>query len=204
MANGLVHDIHTLIAFGLPYSHVHRKKDEPARRFPGLRHRRFRHGWYQVFGRIWNFEEPFPSALKDRIERAQLLRSDVQAEELTVSIAHDYLDKHWDFDGQSKEERASSRKYSEGFYVGLLLNPEVLKNWAGVDVRTGRIHRVIEGLDIWEEEPTLKEEYRELCKRARRQLRFDKELRRVIEGLAGVPLSHLLANLALQQPWLDA
>jgi hypothetical protein len=181
MANGLVHDIHTLIAFGLTYRHVHSRKDELAQRFPGRRHRRFRHGWYQAFGRTWNFEEPFPALLKDRIERVQRLRGGGRAEEYMVSLAHDHLDKLWDFDGQSKEERASSRKYSERFYIWLLLNPKVLRDWAGVDVLAGRVHRVIDGLEVWEEEPTLTVEYRKLCERAYIQLRRDRKLRRVIE-----------------------
>ncbi len=186
MASGLVHDIHGLIVFGFPYGHVNRKKDAPARRAPGLRHRRFRHNYYCAFGKTWSFEDPFPDVVKQRIETVDRRAGCNQAEAYMVSISHDYLDKVWDFDGLSREDRVSTRKYWEGFYVWLLLNPQLLKDWAGVDVVAGRIHRLINGNDVWEEEPELRAEYKRLYNRARFLLRCDKQLRRVIEENGGL------------------
>lgn len=181
MANGLIHDIHALIAFGFPYSHVHRKKDAPARRAPGLRHRRFCHSYYCAFRKTWDLADPFPHVVKRRIERVSRMAGCTLAEEYMVSISHDHLDKVWDFDGLSREDRVFTRKYWEGLCVWLLLKPQLLNDWAGVDVLAGRIHRVIDGVDVWEEVPEVRAEYKRLHGQACFLLRFDKKLRRVIK-----------------------
>ena len=190
MAIGLVHDVQALIAFGFTYRHIHERKDAASRHAPGLRHRRVGHGWYRAFGRRWNFADPFPDAVKQRTQRIGDARGPVRAEEYMVSVSHDYLDKIWDFDDLSREERKYTRKYWEAFHIWLVLNPEVLKNWAGVDVPGGRIHRVVDGNEVWEEAPEVKSEYKRLYDRACFVLRLDGKLQCMLEKYGGLPLSN--------------
>jgi hypothetical protein len=58
-------------------------------------------------------------------------------------------DKIWDFDGLTTEQRTYTRKWWEGFHIWLLLRPDVLRDWAGVDVETGKIQRLIDGSEVW-------------------------------------------------------
>ena len=74
MASGFVHDVQSLIAFGRTYREIHGKKDAAAGRFPGLRHRAVRHGWYHVFGRRWDFDNPFPDFVTRCTQRIGELR----------------------------------------------------------------------------------------------------------------------------------
>lgn len=145
MAIGLVHEIQTLVAFGLPYGHIHRRKDAAARRLPGLPHRRICHGWYQRCGRLWTLDEPFPNVVRERTKRLADSNGPVRAEEYMVWVSHDFFDKIWDFDGCILEERTYRRKWWEGFFIWLLFRPDILRDWAGVDVLLGKIHRVIDG-----------------------------------------------------------
>lgn len=180
MAIGFVHDIQALIAFGYTYHEVNRKKDAAAARIPGLRHRRLRHGWYRAFGRRWDFAEPFPDAVKRRTQRIFDMTGPTRAEEYMVSVSHDYLDRIWDFDGLSREDRRFARKYWEAFHLYLVLNPKVLKDWAGVDVVAGRIHRLVDGQETWEDAPQVKPEYQRLRARAYFLLRLDRALRHML------------------------
>lgn len=68
------------------------------------------------------------------------------------------------------------------------LNPEVLKDWAGVDVVAGRIHRVVDGEEIWENAPELRPEYERLRALAYLLLRLDRELRHMLEQYGHVRL----------------
>ena len=56
MPENWVHQVLALIAFGLPYADVHRRKDAHSKRAPGLRHRRVRHRTYQGYGVRRTFE----------------------------------------------------------------------------------------------------------------------------------------------------
>ena len=152
MPNGWVHATIDLIAFGRPYFDLHREKDK-AHETLGPQHRLVNHEWYQAFEKFWTFPDPFPSWLKESI---QALENAEGAEEQMVSIAHEYLDRVWD--GLSLPER----KYWESFFIWLLFNPRILKNWAGVDVVNSRIHRVVEDRKIWEGCPDTKVEYERL------------------------------------------
>ncbi len=180
MASRLVHEVHSLIAFGLPYSHVHAKKDAYSQRKPGLRHRDLRHRRYQAFGKTWDLNDPFREADHLRSRRVLQWKGPRIAEEYMASMAHDLDDRTWDFDGKPRPERAAIRKYWESFCAWLILNQDVLRSWAGVDVVAGRIHRVIDGVDVWEEEPTLVVAYSALQNRVRFLIRCDMALREAL------------------------
>jgi len=180
MANGWFHAIVDLIAFGRPYLDVHQEKDKAARTL-GSRHRTVDHSWYWQFGTSWTFSDPFPSGLRKTItESASTVGPDF-AETQEVIFTHEYLDRVWD------DLPHPERKYWEGFMVWLLLNPALLKTWAGVDVREGTIHRVVDGQEIWEPCAELKELY----KRLRRYAKFvewkDPVLREMIEVFGQTP-----------------
>ena len=64
MADGWIHSIIDLIAYGRPYFYIHRFKNETSKKL-GWTHRIINHEWYQKFGKEWDFENPFPYFLKD-------------------------------------------------------------------------------------------------------------------------------------------
>jgi len=180
MASRLIHEVHSLIAFGLPYGHVHAKKDAFSRRRPGIRHREVGHRKYRAFGKTWNFSHPFPAGERHRIERVLRWKGPVLAEECMVSMSHDIDDKSWDRDGTPIAERTTIRKHWELFCVWLVLSPDVLRVWAGVDVAAGRIHRLIDGVEVWEDEPTLVAAYASLYNRAWFLIRCNRALREAL------------------------
>lgn len=155
MPNGWVHATIDLIAFGRPYFDLHQEKDK-AHETLGSEHRIVNHEWYQAFGKFWTFSDPFPSWLKESIQALQDAEGADRAEEQMVSTAHEYLDRVWD--GLSFPER----KYWESFFIWVLFNPRILKNWAGVDIVNGRIRRVVEDQEIWEACPDAKSGYERL------------------------------------------
>jgi len=187
MASGFIHDVHSLVVYGRSYSAIHRRKDAASARTPGLRHRRVRHGWYRAYGRHWDFDEPFPASISSRVGRILDRAGATKAEEYQASLSHDFLDKTWDFADQARRERTRTRNYWGGFFVWLILNPDLLESWAGVDVQHGRIHRVIAGNDVWEEAPEVTAEYGRLLGQAQFLLRVDRELRSTLEILGGRP-----------------
>jgi hypothetical protein len=85
------------------------------------------------------------------------------AEETQAWYSHDYWDKIWDDSSYDK------RKYIAGFFKELLLNPQILKDWAEVDVLSGKVKVVYDTsygyektIEVWETEPTLKRDYEHL------------------------------------------
>jgi hypothetical protein len=98
-----------------------------------------------------------------------------------VSDTHDYIDRIWDWDELSKPEKDRRRRYWEGFFAWLLFNPEVLKNWAGVDILDGKIRRLIGDQEIWEDALDIKSK----CEGLRRRVKFvigrDGTLRYILE-----------------------
>jgi hypothetical protein len=155
MARGLVHATVDLIAFGKPYLNVHQEKDKAARTL-GSWHRKVDHPWYWQFGKDWTFADPFPEWLRQSIANSADTVGPDHAETQEVILTHEYVDRVWD------ELSRPERKYWEGFMVWLLLNPALLKTWAGVDVCEGTIHRVVDGQEIWEPCVELKRLYKEL------------------------------------------
>lgn len=155
MPNGWVHATVDLVAFGFSYFDLHQAKDKPYE-ILGSAHRMVNHEWYQAFGKAWTLSEPFPSRLTEWIRTLRNAKGARRAEEEMASAAHDYLDKIWD--GLSDQER----KYREGFFAWLILNPQILKDWAGVDVLNGRISRLVGDQQIWEDRPAARSEYERL------------------------------------------
>lgn len=155
MPNGWVHAMIDLVAFGRSYFDLHQEKDK-AYRILGPNHRIIDHEWYQGFGKFWTFSDPFPGWLKQAIQTLRDIKGGNRAEERMASIAHEYLDRVWD--DLSKMER----KYWESFFIWVLFHPEVLRDRFGVDVLNGKIRRVIEGREIWEDCPHTKAEYKRL------------------------------------------
>lgn len=177
MASSLVHKVHSLIAFALPYGHIHSKKDSFAQRVPGIRHREVRHHKYQAFGSTWDFTNSYPANEVRRIARILRWKGPEVAEGYMVSLSHDVDDKCWDFDGMPRAERAAVRKYWEAFCAWLVLNPDTLKTWAGVDVLNGRVHRIVDGIEVWTDEPALIGAFAALYNQVRFLLRRDAKLR---------------------------
>jgi hypothetical protein len=177
MASRLVHAVHSLIAFGHPYEYVHAKKDRFSQRRPGSAHRAVRHRVYGRLGPTWDFPDAYTECWSRSIRRIASSKGGGRAEECPISAAHDVDDRVWDFDDRSKEERARVRKYWEGLCAWLVLNPEVLKTWAGVDIVEGRIHRVMDGVEVWDREPSLPAAYASLRRHVEYLLRVDRKLR---------------------------
>ncbi len=177
MANAWIHAVIDLIAYGRAYFDLHKEKDKP-HEFLGANHRIVNHDWYQAYGRYWNFHDPFPSWIKESIRVFGNEEEADKAEENMAWIDHDYIDRTWDF------LSAPERKYREGFFTWVLFSPEILKNWAGVDVLNGKIQRVIKNHEVWESCPGLKSEYRNLYKYVKVVIKNDKILQNTWERYA--------------------
>jgi hypothetical protein len=170
---GWVHAAFDLTVWGRSYFDDHRRKDRWAKTL-GRWHRSRDHNWYLQFGNAWTFENPFPSSVVDQLRSL----SSSAAERLQVDLSHDYLDRIWD----SLDEQ--ERRYWEGFFAWLILNPEVLVTWAGVDVLRGRIARTISNQTQWNPCPMLRGEYKRLRKYVAVVLRKDSQLRSVLSEYA--------------------
>jgi hypothetical protein len=174
MPDGWVHATIDLIVYGRPYFSLHKKKDDPSQTL-GRKHRIVRHNWYQAFGEKWTFDEPFPSRLKKRIVEIRDAKGPAKAEEYMAYTDHDYIDRIWD------DLSAKEREYWEGFFMWVLFNPKILKEWAKVDILEGRIHRVVNNHEVWEDCPELKSEYRRLRSYVNTVKEKDKNLQKIIE-----------------------
>ena len=174
MPNGWVHAVIDIIVYGRPYFDLHKEKDKPSQ-ILGRKHRIVRHNWYQVFEKWWTFDEPFPTCLKEQISEIRTANGPEKAEECMAYVDHDYIDRIWD-DLSHKES-----KYWEGFFMYVLFNPKILKEWAKVDVLEGRIHRTINGREVWEDCPELKSEYRRLRSYVNIVKERDKDLQKIVE-----------------------
>lgn len=162
MPNRWIHETIDIISFGRSYWELHKEKDAPYK-YLGKNHRGFYHEWYQSYGIEWDFNEPFPPKLKAFFTAVLDSKGPDNAEETQAWCSHDYWDKIWDDSSYDK------RKYIAVFFKWLLLNPQILKDWAGVDVLLGKV-KVVYGknygyektTDVWETEPTLKRDYEHL------------------------------------------
>ncbi len=174
MANGWIHSTIDLIAFGRLYFDIHKSKDEASKNL-GNSHRTIDHEWFQKFGKEWNFDNPFPNFLKDMVSDIRHGCTSKIAEEQMAYWGHDYIDRIWD--DLSKDERI----YWEGFFTWVILNPDFLKDWAGVDVVEGKIKRLIDDKEVWETCLELKREYNRLVPYVKKVIKNDKELQGILE-----------------------
>jgi len=150
------------MSFGRSYWELHKGKDALCRYF-GKNHRKFHHEWYQSYGIEWDFYEPFPPKLKAFFTAVLDSKGPNSVEEIQAWCSHDYWDKIWDDSPYNK------RKHIAGFFKWLLLNPQILKDWAGVDVLSGKVKVVYDKNcgyektnEVWETEPILKRDYKRL------------------------------------------
>jgi hypothetical protein len=180
MASKFVHDVLSLIIFGLPYDEVHARKDSFFQLAPGIIHRKVRHRKYQAYQKTWNMEAPFSHEENRSIKRVLAWKGADIAEKYMASLSHDVQDRVWDYPEISANERAAVRLYWEAFCVWLVLNPDLLKSWAGVDVISGQVCRTVDGISIWQDEPTLIGAYAALCNRANFLLRRKTALRETL------------------------
>jgi hypothetical protein len=158
---GWIHEFFDLVIFGRSYPEIHHRKDAAWEKL-GKYHRAVNHEWYNLFGDEWDFEDLYTSKLKSFFEALQKKLGE-KAEEHQVWVAHDVLDKVWD--GFPLEER---KKWASVF-KSMLLNPLLLKRWAGVDVLHGKIKRTSDEhggagnpVEYWEDDPYVKTAYRRL------------------------------------------
>jgi hypothetical protein len=171
MASAMVHRVIDLLAFGRHHFDLHRQKDAPAATL-GIHHREVHHQWYKVFPDEWDFDTPFPALLHRTIEHAA---NDEEAEQLMSFVGHDYVDRVWD---SVLDER---RRYIEGLFIWVLLQPGLIKEEFGVDAYGEKIARTIDGATIWDDAPGLQKEYARLRAYAKRVLERDPALQRVLE-----------------------
>lgn len=169
MPAGWIHRTIDLLAYGRTYAHVHSQKDAASQTIPGMRHRTVGHEWYQRFGQDWDYTRPFPWVARESTEKIKDTCGPHRAEEYMSSLSHDWIDKTWDL--LSREQRS----YWEGFFAWLVYHPEILLHWADVDVERGRVRRIVNGNEIWSDEPEIAEEYkmvrREMSRHHKRRLR---------------------------------
>jgi hypothetical protein len=180
MASRFVHDVLSLIIFGLPYDEVHARKDAFSQLAPGIIHRRVRHKKYQEYQKKWNMAASFSDKETRSIRRVLAWKGADVAEKFMASLSHDVQDRVWDYPEISAVERATVRLYWEALCVWLVLNPDLLKSWAGVDVIFGRVCRTVDGASIWQEEATLIGAYAALHNRAKFLLRRRTVLREAL------------------------
>lgn len=181
MANRFVHDVLSLIIFGLPYDEVHAKKDSFSQFAPGIIHRKVGHRKYQAYKKTWDMDSPFSDKENRSIKRVLAWKGPDIAEKLMASLSHDVQDRVWDYPEISPDERAGVRLYWEALCVWLVLNPDLLKSWAGVDVISGQVCRTVDGVSIWQKEPALIGAYAALFNRANFLLRRKTGLRETLQ-----------------------
>jgi len=141
---GWIHKTECLLAFGNAYEQVHAWKDAPAKTL-GVRHRFLRHDWYWRCGRDWSLANPFPPALIKEFEQTLKEQGPEQAEIRQADITHDWSDRHW-----QSLSRADKESYG-CCLISLLEHPEEMRRFAGVDVISEKIHRIIGGVEVWED-----------------------------------------------------
>jgi hypothetical protein len=172
-----MHAVLNLVVYGRPYIDIHQHKDRWSKRL-GRRHRSVEHEWYQDYGKSWDFRDPFPRWLKEYTKMLAREEGPEEAEKQMASVDHDYFDRIWD--NLSHQER----RYREGFFIWVLFNPKILREWAGVDVLEGRIYRLIDGREIWENCSEVKCEYQRLCRYVKRVKEKNEDLRETLERYA--------------------
>jgi hypothetical protein len=176
MPPGFVHAAQTLFSYGRTYFDEHQAKDAPARVL-GPEHRAVNHEWYHAYGTAWDFDRPVPDWLGPLIERFADQYGDDAAEIYqAIYFSHDFADRL--NDGAAPVDQ----KLSAAFHIFLLWHPEVIESKFHVDVIMGRIHRVVDGQEIWEESPETVLDYERLRKYVEKVLENDPQLQRMLAG----------------------
>ena len=174
-----VHATHSILAFGRPYIDLHHEKDAPSRVL-GSKHRSVNHDWYQAgVAGMWTLDQPFPEWMRGVAAQIANESGGCEAEEYEVWLSHDYLDFVWD----GLDARA--RRLEEALCCFLVIHPAYILDIAQVDVVSGRIHRLIDGQDVWEIEPDLIIEYRRLRRYVGAVLKNDSGLRELVDATVG-------------------
>src|SRR5262249_6849424 len=135
------------------------------------------HRVYQKYGTLWTFDTLSVDITSAALIRIARWKGGCLAERYQVSVAHDIDDRVWDYDNISFAERPFRRKCLEVCCAWLVLNPSALKAFAQVDVLGGRIHRLIDGVDVWEDDPELPKAFARLVADVQRVRRYDRRLR---------------------------
>lgn len=174
MPAGYIHAIESLLSFGRSYFAEHQQKDAPAS-WLGRAHRAINHEWYQLFGIAWTFQNPIPQFIERAIET---INQDYGPEEAelyeAIYLSHDYTDRLHD------RESLVERKLTVAFHIFLMVHPEIIKTKFGVDVAEGRIHRVVDGVQVWESSPETARDYERLLRYIRVVVRNDPELQEIL------------------------
>lgn len=152
MPPGWIHRAHDLIIFGDIYTRIHKWKDER----PGGRHRRWRHKWYNEFGKTWDFQNPFPPRFIKQYRRFLAKVGPGLAEVRQADILHDYWDRFWDTLNLHERENIGAA------FLFWIMEPELLLRKADVDVFGEKVRRKIHGREVWERIPRLNEKYMQL------------------------------------------
>jgi hypothetical protein len=174
MPETYVHAIESFLAFGRSYFSKHQEKDAPYEAL-GREHRSINHEWYQLFGASWDFEHPIPDWIARVTEQLGNDFGDEEAETYqAVYLAHDFTDRLHDRDSPA------DRRLSIPAHIFVILHPEILESKFGVDVIEGRIHRLIDGQEIWESSPETIRDYERLRSYVDRVLQNDPELQRIV------------------------
>ena len=161
MPNRWFHESVDICTWGKSYWWIHKSKDA-AYRTLGRRHREVGHPWYRRFQIDWTLDNPFPRTLQTKTRQIMTSRGGDAAERFQAAVTHDYFDRWW-----NPLTRSDRIQIAEGFRR-LMLEPDTLREWAGVDVIRGLVKRsrdVEQGLLLnptWELETSLPSTYQRL------------------------------------------
>ncbi len=162
MPNRWFHEALDIAVWGKSYWSLHRRKDA-AYRTLGPKHRAVGHGWYSRLNQDWTFDNPFPEMVLARTRQIRTSHGPDAAEKYQAAVTHDYFDALWD-----TFRRADRARVAECVRQ-LILDPNVLREWVGVDVMRGLVkrsrgleHGLLFPVDAWEREPGLPRAYQHL------------------------------------------
>jgi hypothetical protein len=174
MPAGYVHAAQTLFAYGRTYFDKHQEKDASHLSL-GRAHRSVNHDWHHAYGTFWDFEDPTPEWIARTIEWIADDQGDEAAEIYQATfLSHDYPDRLQDGVSPTEQKLCAVR------CIFLLRHPEILESKFGVDVIRGRIHRVIDGQDMWESSAETIRDYERLRRYVEKVLQNDPEMQNIL------------------------
>lgn len=175
MPQAYIHAIESLAAFGRSYFTEHQEKDAPHAQL-GRAHRAVNHEWYQAYDAgLWSVDQPTPDWIAGATEQLARDHGGEEAEVYqAVFLAHDLTDRLHDGD------KPADRRLSDAAHIFLLMHPEILEATCGVDVIAGRIHREINGEEVWESSPETVRDYERLRSYVETVVRNDLEMQIIL------------------------